>query len=104
MCVLTGTPGRRLYVTDSWILKTTTYCVYVAHQNDISLVLDHAEEHPLSYESATTAQYLNISIQRVEPYLSDFKIRQVITFKHQYKRANIVNTLHRLHCFFYICV
>lgn len=70
-----GAPGRRLYVTDSWILKTCTYYVYVAHQNDISLSLEHAEEHPLSYESGTTAQYLNISVKRAEPHLSDFKIR-----------------------------
>ncbi|KAK7108994.1 E3 ubiquitin-protein ligase TM129-like [Littorina saxatilis] len=70
-----GAHGRRLYVTDSWILKTTTYYLYVAHQNDINLVLEEAEEHPLSYENPTAAQFLNISIRRVEPHLKDFQIR-----------------------------
>ena len=62
-------------MTDSWILKTTTYFLYVAHQNDISLTLEETEEHPLSYENATAAQFLNIAVKRVEPYLKDFQIR-----------------------------
>ena len=70
-----GAFGRRMYVTDSWILKTTTYYVYVAHQSDIHLTLEEAEEHPLSYENATAAQYLNITVGRVEPHLKDFQIR-----------------------------
>ncbi|KAL8624098.1 hypothetical protein ACOMHN_036101 [Nucella lapillus] len=70
-----GTHGRRLYVTDSWILKTTTYYVYVAHQNDIHLMLETSEDHPLSYENSVATQYLNIAVRRVEPHLNDFSIR-----------------------------
>ncbi|XP_025095332.1 transmembrane protein 129-like isoform X2 [Pomacea canaliculata] len=70
-----GLPGRRLYVTDSWILKTTTYHVYIAHQNDIQLLLDNTEEHPLSYENSTAAQFLNITVKRAEPHLQNFQIR-----------------------------
>ncbi|XP_076472348.1 E3 ubiquitin-protein ligase TM129-like [Babylonia areolata] len=70
-----GSFGRRLYVTDSWILKTSTYYVYIAHQNDIHLTLDKAEEHPLSYENSVATQYLNITVRRVEPHLKNFSIR-----------------------------
>lgn len=70
-----GTPGRRLYVTDSWIMKTTTYYLYVAHQNDIHLTLDETEDHPLSYENSTAAQFLNITVRRLEPHLNNFQIR-----------------------------
>lgn len=64
-----------MFVTDSWILKTSTYYVYVAHQNDIVLTLEEAEEHPLSYESPTSSQYLNITVRRIEPSLKGFQIR-----------------------------
>lgn len=75
LSVFVGAHGRRLYVTDSWILKTTTYNLYIAHQNDIHLTLEEAEEHPLSYENSAAAQFLNITVRRVEPHLQDFQIR-----------------------------
>ena len=75
MIYVLGGHGRRLYVTDSWILKTSTYYLYIAHQNDINLTLEATEDHPLSYENNVSAQFLHITVQRTEPYLRDFQIR-----------------------------
>ncbi|KAK3095449.1 hypothetical protein FSP39_014806 [Pinctada imbricata] len=71
----TGTHGRRVIVTDSWVMKTSTYFVYVAHQNDIHLTLSKAEEHDTSYESLTAVQYLNFTVQGINPKLQPFTIR-----------------------------
>ncbi|WAR22491.1 TM129-like protein [Mya arenaria] len=45
--------GRRIIVTDSWVIKTSTYFVHVAHQSDIHLSLSATEEHNISYENMT---------------------------------------------------
>ena len=71
----TGTHGRRVIVMDSWVMKTSTYFVYVAHQNDIHLTLSKAEEHDISYESMTAVQYLNFTVQGINPKLKPFTIR-----------------------------
>ncbi|XP_005112710.1 E3 ubiquitin-protein ligase TM129 [Aplysia californica] len=70
-----GISSRLVAVTDSWIIKTSTYYVYVAHQSDIHLTLSDAEEHSLSYQTQTAVQYLNITVGRVETGLQPFTIR-----------------------------
>ena len=70
-----GTPSRLVVVTDSWIMKTSTYKVSVAHQNDIHLTLAEAEEHSLSYQTQTSVQYLHVTVGRIEPGLKPFTIR-----------------------------
>ncbi|KAK3764172.1 hypothetical protein RRG08_044101 [Elysia crispata] len=70
-----GTPSRLVAVTDSWIIKTSTYNVYVAHQNDIHLSLSDSEEHALSYQNQMAVQYLNIQVSPVESGLKPFTIR-----------------------------
>ena len=72
-----GTPSRLVAVTDSWIIKTSTYNVYVAHQNDIHLSLSDSEEHALSYQNQMAVQYLNIQVSPVESGLKPFTIRSV---------------------------
>lgn len=71
----TGQPGRRIYITDSWVMKTTAYFVHVAHQSDIHLTLTSAEQHDLSHESNVGAQYLNIDVVSANNKVKPFTIR-----------------------------
>ncbi|CAL1539664.1 unnamed protein product [Lymnaea stagnalis] len=70
-----GIHSRLVAVTDSWIIKTSTYYVYVAHQNDIHLTLSDAEEHSLSYQNQMALQILNITVASIQPGLKPFPIR-----------------------------
>ncbi|XP_046571270.1 E3 ubiquitin-protein ligase TM129-like [Haliotis rubra] len=71
----TGPYGRRLIVTDAWIMKTSTYFVNVAHQQDIHLTLAGSEEHEISYENTIPSQYLHISVGVVNPRIGSFNVR-----------------------------
>lgn len=74
---MTGHPGRRMYVTDSWVLKTTAYFVHVAHQGDVVLTLDGADHHAFTPESSVGVQYLNIRVQSINCKIKPFTIRYV---------------------------
>ena len=67
--------GRRIVVTDSWVIKTSTYFVYVAHQNDIHLTLDGTEEHTISYENMTSVQFLSITVASINTHIKPFSLR-----------------------------
>ncbi|KAL5022318.1 hypothetical protein ScPMuIL_001473 [Solemya velum] len=56
-------------------MKTSTYHVYVAHQNDIHLTLSGTEEHSISYHSTTATQFLNIAVSSINPNSRPFVIR-----------------------------
>ncbi|XP_041370847.1 LOW QUALITY PROTEIN: E3 ubiquitin-protein ligase TM129-like [Gigantopelta aegis] len=71
----TGHHGRRLIVTDSWIMKTSAYFVNIAHQQDIHLTLSGSEEHEISYENLTPAQFLNIHVGVVNRKIKSFDVR-----------------------------
>lgn len=73
--LISGIPGRRLIVTDSWVMKTSAYQVHIAHQSDIHLTLVAAQEHELSHESPTGAQFLTISVDSVRDGVKPFSIR-----------------------------
>ncbi|KAH3790038.1 E3 ubiquitin-protein ligase TM129-like [Dreissena polymorpha] len=71
-----GSPtGRRIIVTDSWVMKTSTYFVFVAHQSNIVLSLARSEEHNISYENMTSVQFIHIEVKRVHEHLSPFTLR-----------------------------
>ncbi|KAH9492947.1 hypothetical protein Btru_023901 [Bulinus truncatus] len=70
-----GIHSQRVIVTDSWIIKTSTYYVYIAHQRDIHLTLSDAVEHSLSYQNQMAVQYLNITVASVQTGLKPFSIR-----------------------------
>lgn len=74
---MSGVIGRQVVVTDSWVMKSSTYFVYVAHQNDIHLTLAATEEHSISYESMTSVQYLNMNVQSINKNVKPFNIRYV---------------------------
>lgn len=53
---------EEVLVTDNWIIKTTPYGIYFAHQSVASLSLDTAETHALALAGTGSAQYLNIKV------------------------------------------
>ncbi|XP_060565475.1 E3 ubiquitin-protein ligase TM129-like [Ruditapes philippinarum] len=67
--------GRRVIVTDSWVIKTSTYFVHVAHQNDIHLTLAASEEHNISYENMTSVQFVHIDVASINPKIAPFSLR-----------------------------
>lgn len=67
------TPGRRVIVTDSWLLRTSAYSVDVAHQADTHLAVVGSDEHILSPEASTGVQYINIDVAGVN--IKSFSIR-----------------------------
>lgn len=67
--------GRRVIVTDSWVIKTSTYFVHVAHQNDIHLTLSASEEHSISYENMTSVQFVHIEVVSINQKIPSFSIR-----------------------------
>lgn len=78
---MSGIPtGRRIIVTDSWVMKTSTYYVYIAHQSDIHLSLKASEQHNLSYENMTSVQFIHIDVVSVNEHISPFTIRCVFSF------------------------
>lgn len=72
---VTGSPGRMTYVTDSWVLKTTSYFLYVAHQEDIRLNLVATDTHDISHESETGVQYLSLDVISANNHHKSFTIR-----------------------------
>ena len=58
-------------------MRTSAYRVHIAHQSDIHLTLISAQEHELSHESPTGAQFLTISVDSVREGVKPFSIRLV---------------------------
>ena len=73
-----GIPGRRVIVTDSWIMKTAPYYVYIAQQSDIHLTLVGSDEHEISHQSDVGVQFLNITVASVNEHVGSFSIRYVL--------------------------
>ncbi|KAK9395975.1 putative E3 ubiquitin-protein ligase [Crotalus adamanteus] len=71
----TGPPGARLIVTDSWILKVTTYSLHVAQQRDIQLTVVDARQQELLPDAGMPAQFLTIRVASANPHVKAFDIR-----------------------------
>ncbi len=71
----TGPPGARVIITDSWIMKVSAYNVNVAHQQDCHLNILKSEDHSISHESRTGAQFLSIEVISVNGNIKPFVIR-----------------------------
>uniref|UniRef100_W5MYU1 Transmembrane protein 129, E3 ubiquitin protein ligase n=1 Tax=Lepisosteus oculatus TaxID=7918 RepID=W5MYU1_LEPOC len=71
----TGDPGARVIVTDTWVMKVTTYRVHIALQQDIHLTVTDSKQHELSPDSNTPVQMLTISVASVNPRVKPFDIR-----------------------------
>ncbi|KAM4621096.1 E3 ubiquitin-protein ligase TM129 [Polymixia lowei] len=71
----TGAPGARVIVTDTWVLKVTTYYVHVALQSDSHLTVTESRQHQLSPDSATPTQILTLRVASINPVVKPFDIR-----------------------------
>ncbi|XP_014695738.1 E3 ubiquitin-protein ligase TM129 [Equus asinus] len=71
----TGAPGARVIVTDTWVMKVTTYCVYVAQQQDVQLTVTESQQHELSPDSNLPVQLLTIRVASTSPAVRAFDIR-----------------------------
>lgn len=70
----TGTMTR-VIVTDSWIIKTTPYRLFIIQQSDTSLTLTESSEHALSHVSNTGIQFLTIHVNSHRDHVPSFDIR-----------------------------
>ncbi|XP_040448019.1 E3 ubiquitin-protein ligase TM129 isoform X2 [Falco naumanni] len=71
----TGAPGARVIVTDTWVIKVTTYCLHVAQQQDIHLTVTDSRQHELTPDSNMPVQFLTIRVASINPYVKAFDIR-----------------------------
>ncbi|XP_061757518.1 E3 ubiquitin-protein ligase TM129 isoform X1 [Nerophis ophidion] len=71
----TGAPGARVIVTDSWVLKVTTYYVYMAAQSDCHVTVTESIQHQLSPDSSSPLQLVTLRVQSTNPAVRPFDIR-----------------------------
>lgn len=71
----TGVPGARVIVTDTWVMKVTTYRVHVAQQQDVHLTVMESQQHDLSPDSNLPVQLLTIRVASANPAVQAFDIR-----------------------------
>lgn len=71
----TGAPGARVVITDTWVLKVTTYHVHVARQQDTHLTVTESRQHQMAPDSATPVQILTLSVASINPSVKTFHIR-----------------------------
>uniref|UniRef100_A0A667GHM6 Transmembrane protein 129, E3 ubiquitin ligase n=1 Tax=Lynx canadensis TaxID=61383 RepID=A0A667GHM6_LYNCA len=71
----TGAPGARVIVTDTWVMKVTTYRVHVAQQRDVHLTVTESQQHELSPDSNLPVQLLTIHVASTSPAVQAFDIR-----------------------------
>ncbi|XP_069779857.1 E3 ubiquitin-protein ligase TM129 [Narcine bancroftii] len=70
-----GAPGARVIVTDTWVMKVTTYHVHIAQQQDIHLTLTESRQHELCPDLNTPVQFLTIRVGTINPHITPFDIR-----------------------------
>lgn len=67
--------GSGIYVTDSWILKTSAYRVHVAQQTDSHLSIAGSDHFAVSHETNQPTQYLSIIVHSITPGIKSFTLR-----------------------------
>ena len=67
--------GRRVIVTDSWIVKLSTYDVFLARQTDSVLRLLRSDDHSVTPDGPGGAQFLTIQVTSTDPRHKPFTIR-----------------------------
>ena len=74
-CSRTSIGGSKIYVTDSWIIKTSAYRIDLAHQQNVHLTIQRSEDHAMSFESQTPVQFLWIKVQSINLAVKPFILR-----------------------------
>ncbi|XP_043982727.1 E3 ubiquitin-protein ligase TM129 isoform X1 [Gambusia affinis] len=72
--VVTGVPGARVIVTDSWILKVTTYHIDMALQSDCHVTVTDSRQHQLSPDSPSPIEILSLRVESINPTVRPFNI------------------------------
>ncbi|CAJ1058401.1 E3 ubiquitin-protein ligase TM129 [Xyrichtys novacula] len=70
----TGAPGARAIITDSWVLKVTTYHVYMALQSECHVTVTESRQHQLSPDSPSPTQILTLRVDSINPAARAFYI------------------------------
>lgn len=71
----TGAPGARVIVTDSWVLKVTTYHIYMALQSECHVTVTDSRQHQLNPDSASPTEILTLRVESINPAVRPFDIR-----------------------------
>ncbi|KAM9375494.1 E3 ubiquitin-protein ligase TM129 [Pholidichthys leucotaenia] len=71
----TGAPGARIIVTDSWLLKVTTYHIHMVLQTDGHVTVTESRQHHRSLDSPSPTQILTLRVGSVNPAVRPFTIR-----------------------------
>ncbi|CAD7084076.1 unnamed protein product [Hermetia illucens] len=64
-----------LIATENWIIKTTPYIVYFAHQSDTTLNVNKSETFTIAEDTNDSIQIINISVKSTRPGIGEFQIR-----------------------------
>ncbi|XP_055624366.1 E3 ubiquitin-protein ligase TM129 [Toxorhynchites rutilus septentrionalis] len=87
--VIKMNPVSRIVVTESWVIKTTSYWLNVAHQDDTALIAYKSDTHDVSQDAFETVQYVNIAVKSTRPGIREFSIRvNALDFKDLQDRIN----------------
>lgn len=70
-----GSPSARVIVTDTWVLKVTTYHLHVALHQDCHLTVTDSKHHSLSPDLNTPVQIVTITVASINPRVKSFDIR-----------------------------
>lgn len=65
----------KVIATENWILKVTPFTILIAHQSDASLVVQRADTHQISLQTANETQYLDIEVKSGRQNVESFIIR-----------------------------
>uniref|UniRef100_A0A8C5P8V6 Transmembrane protein 129, E3 ubiquitin ligase n=1 Tax=Leptobrachium leishanense TaxID=445787 RepID=A0A8C5P8V6_9ANUR len=71
----TGPAGARVIITDTWVMKVTTYTVHVAQQQSLHMTVIDSQLHELPTESGTPTQSITITVASIDPKIPAFNIR-----------------------------
>ena len=80
----------KIVATENWIMKTSLYFVYFAHQSDTALIVDKSDSHPISIQdSMDSVQFVNIQVKPTRAGVKHFIIRiNSLDFKDLQDRVN----------------
>ncbi|KAM6923898.1 E3 ubiquitin-protein ligase TM129 [Xenentodon cancila] len=72
---VSGVPGANIIVTDSWVLKVTTYHIYMALQSECHVTVTGSRQHQLSPDSSSPIEILTLRVASINPAVRPFDIR-----------------------------
>ncbi|XP_020775617.1 E3 ubiquitin-protein ligase TM129 [Boleophthalmus pectinirostris] len=70
-----GVHGARVIVTDSWVLKVSTYGVSMALQSQCQMSVVHSRQHHMSPDSSSPTQILTLRVDSTNRAVRPFHIR-----------------------------